>query len=150
MFGKNHRSVDHSTSHLSSLVSLWSNIRKHLLFSGSSCAETLLWQKRLIPTPFYLKSISFFVNLWHITLSLNHFIMYAAVGAKKLASQKRKLLLSMKTLLLLLTKSPNARKFCFSVCFLSFFCFFHFRLLAYSDHYRKFAGFDSLKSIKKH
>ena len=32
--------------------------------------------------------------------------------------------LSMKTLLLLLTKSPYARKFCFSVCFLSFFRFF--------------------------
>ena len=39
-------------------MSLWSNIWKHL-FSGSSCAETLLWQKLLIPTPFYLESISF-------------------------------------------------------------------------------------------
>ena len=39
-------------------MSLWSNIRKHLLFSGSSRAETLLWQKQLIPTPFYLKGIS--------------------------------------------------------------------------------------------
>ena len=43
---------------LPSSVSLWSNIRKHLLFSGSSRAETLLSQKQLIPTPFYLKSIS--------------------------------------------------------------------------------------------
>ena len=34
------------------------NIRKHLLFSGSSCAETLLWQKQPIPASFYLKSIS--------------------------------------------------------------------------------------------
>ena len=80
---------------------------------------------------FILKKYLSFVNLCHITLSLNHSIMYAAVGAKKLASQERKLLLSMKTLLLLLTKSPNARKFCFFVCFLSFFCFFRFRLLAY-------------------
>ena len=47
-----------SVSHLSSSVSLWSNIQKHLLFSGFSCAETLLLQQLLIPTPFYLKSIS--------------------------------------------------------------------------------------------
>ena len=39
-------------------MSLWSNIRKHLLFSGSSRAEILLWQKQLIPAPSYLKSIS--------------------------------------------------------------------------------------------
>ena len=32
----------------------------------------------------------------------------------------------MKHLSLLLTNSPHARKFCFSVCFLSFFCFFLF------------------------
>ena len=40
--------------------------------------------------------------------------------------RKNKHLLSMKTLLLLLNKSPNMRKFCFSVCFLSFFRFFSF------------------------
>ena len=45
--------------------------------------------------------------------------------------QRNKLRLSMKTLLLLLTKSLNARKFCFSVCFLSFFRFFRFRFLFY-------------------
>ena len=54
---------------------------------------------------------------------------------------------SMKTLLLLLTKSPNARKSCLFVCFLSFF---RFRFLAYWDLYCKFAGFDSLKPIKKY
>ena len=43
---------------LPSSVGLWSNIQKHLLFSGSSSAETLLWQKQLIPAPFYLKRIS--------------------------------------------------------------------------------------------
>ena len=80
---------------------------------------------------FLLKKYLIFVNLCHITLSLNNSIMYAAGGAKNLASQKRNLLLSINTLLLLLTKSPNARKFCFFVCFLSFFCFFRFRLLAY-------------------
>ena len=39
-------------------MNLWSNIRKHLLFSRSSSAETLIWQKQLILAPFYLKSIS--------------------------------------------------------------------------------------------
>ena len=39
-------------------MSLWSDIRKYLLFSGSSSAEAILWQKQLIPAPFYLKSIS--------------------------------------------------------------------------------------------
>ena len=46
--------------------------------------------------------------------------------------QKNSLWLLMKTLLLLLTKSPNARKFCFSDCSLSsfrFFSFSFFRLL---------------------
>ena len=55
--------------------------------------------------------------------------------------RRAKLRLSMKTLLLL-TKSPYARKFCFWVCFLSFF---HFCFLAYWDHYCKFAGCESLK-----
>ena len=37
-----------------------------------------------------------------------------------------------------------ARKICFFVCSLSFFCFFHFCFLAYWDYcdYRKFAEFD--------
>ena len=36
----------------------------------------------------------------------------------------------MKTLLLLLSKSPNARKFCLFLCFLSFFHYFCFLFLA--------------------
>ena len=47
----------------------------------------------------------------------------------------KRLWLSMKTLLLLLTKSHYSRKFCFSVCFRSFFCFFLFCFLTYWDHY---------------
>ena len=39
-------------------MSLWSNIQKHLLFSGSSSAETLFCQKQLVPAPFYFKRIS--------------------------------------------------------------------------------------------
>ena len=34
------------------------SLRKHLLFSGSSSAETLLWQKQLIHAPFYLKRVA--------------------------------------------------------------------------------------------
>ena len=50
-------------------VSLWSNLRKYLLLSGSSCAETVLWQKLLISAPFYEKWLEhlIFVNLNHIT-----------------------------------------------------------------------------------
>ena len=75
--------------------------------------------------------------------------MYATVGTKKLANQKRKLLLSMKTLLLILIKSPYARNFLFLRLPYVFF-FFRFRFLAYWDHYHKFAGFDSLNPIKKY
>ena len=63
---------------------------------------------------------------------------------------RSKLLPSIKTLLLFLTKAPNARKLCFSPCFLSFFRFFRFRFLAYWDHYYKFEGFDSLRLLKKY
>ena len=44
----------------------------------------------------------------------------------------KKLWFSMKTLLLLLTKSPYARKICFLVCFLSFFRFFFFVFVVWS------------------
>ena len=48
------------------------NIRRHVLFSGCSCTETLLWQKQLIPAPFYLKSISLLLIsatlLYHSTI----------------------------------------------------------------------------------
>ena len=99
----------------------------------------------------YLKTSSFF---WiflcrnsSLTKTTDSYSFLCCCWRKKLVSQNRKLLLSMKTLLLLLTKSCNARKFCFSVCFLSFF---RFRFLTYWDHYRKFARFDSLKTIKKY
>ena len=77
---------------------------------------------------FLLKKYPIVVNLSHVTLSLNHSIICCW---RRNQRARNKLLRSMKTLLLLLTKSPNARKFCFFVCFLSFFCFFRFRLLAY-------------------
>ena len=62
--------------------------------------------------------------------------------------RRKKLRASMKALLLLLTKSPNAKK----IVFLSAFClsFFCFCFLTYWDHYRKYAGFDSYKPLKKY
>ena len=62
----------------------------------------------------------------------------------------KKLWFLMKTLLLLLAKSPYARKICFLVCFLSFFrvFLFCFCCLVYWDHYNKYAGYDSLKPRK--
>ena len=103
---------------------LQSNFRKHLLFSGSSCAESLFQQKPLFSAPLYSQQ-------W------DHFI---ALNLSTIPSCWTKLWLSMK-ILLLLTKSPYGRKFCFLVCFLSFF---RFCFLTYWDHYCKFAGCDSL------
>ena len=92
---------------------LWLNLRKCLLFPGSPRAENLLRQKPLIPSiPFHPDKNS-------------HSIM------PSFCWQKSNLWLSMETLLLLLTKSPNARKFCFSCCSLFFFSFFRFRFLVY-------------------
>ena len=51
-----------------------------------------------------------------------------------------------------LTNSPYARKFCFSVRFLTFFLsfFFRFRFLVYCDDHRKFARFVSFDFFKKY
>ena len=44
-------------------VRLWSKIFENIFFSsGFSCAETFLWQKQLIPAPFYLKSFLLLLN----------------------------------------------------------------------------------------
>ena len=85
----------------------------------------------------------FLISIILHSLSLDHFIVSSFFWQKK-----NNPWLSMKTLLLHLTKSPNARKFCFSGCCLSFFRFFRFRYLAYWDHYCKFARFDSLKPLQ--
>ena len=81
----------------------------------------------------------FLISITLHSLSLGHSIM------SSFCWQKKNLWLLMKTLLLLLTKSPNARKFCFLGCSLSFF---RFRFLAYWDHYCKFARFDSLETLQ--
>ena len=78
---------------------------------------------------FLLKKYLIVVNLSNITLSLNHSIMYVCCWRRN-QQARNKLLPSMKTFLLLLTKSSNARNFCFSLCFIFFFVFC-FRFLAY-------------------
>ena len=80
---------------------------------------------------FLLKKYLIVVNLSNITLSLNHSIIYVMSCCQRRNDRARnKLLPSMKTFLLLLTKSPNARNFCFSFYFVSFFRFFCFHFLA--------------------
>ena len=109
----------------------------------------------------YLKTSSFFwiflcrnSSLTKTTDSCSSLLLISAtlyvccLGRNQRA--RSKLLPSIKTLLLFLTKAPNARKLCFSPCFLSFFRFFRFRFLAYWDHYYKFEGFDSLRLLKKY
>ena len=93
------------------------NICKHLIFSGSRNSSLT---KTTYSCPFQLKKYLIVVNLSHITLCLNHSFMYA-VGEE---TSEPEISYSMKTLLVLLTNSPNARKFCFSLCFLSFFSLF--------------------------
>ena len=104
-------------------VSLWSNIRKHLLFSGSSRAEIFLWQKQLIPAPFYLKSISLLLisaTLLYLWTILSYM---SAVGEEHSEPETSYCLL--KTFLLLLIKSPNARNLFLPLLyvFLSLFSF---------------------------
>ena len=79
---------------------------------------------------FLIKKYCIAVNLSNINLSLNHSIMYVCCWRRN-QQARNNLLPSMKTLLLLLVKSPNARNFCFSLYFMSFFSFFCFRFLAY-------------------
>ena len=99
------------------------NILKHLIFSGS---RKVSLTKRTYSCSFQLKKYLIVINLSHITLSLDHSFMYA-VGKE---TSEPETSYSMKTLLLLLTKSPNARKFLplLSV-FLKFFFVFVFRTI---------------------
>ena len=75
---------------------------------------------------FLLKTYLIVVNLSNInlsTLSLNHSMVYVCCWQRNQRA-RNKLFPLMKTFLLLLTKSPNSRNFCFSLCFMSFFYFF--------------------------
>ena len=97
---------------------------------------------------FLLKAFLIVVNLSNITLSLNHSNMYVYCWQRNQRASN-KLLTQINDFLLLLTKSPNVRIFCFSLCFLSLFCYFFHFFPAYWDHYPTFAGLDSLKPLKK-
>ena len=95
-------------------VSLRSNLQEHLLLSGSYCAHILLWQNHWL----YLLSPK---NNWSMSLFLISITLYISQPFHQFCCwQGNKLRASMKTLLLLLIKSPNTIKF----CFLTFFCFF--------------------------
>ena len=106
------------------------NTQKHFLFPGSSCAETLPWQKTTDSCSFLLKKYLIVVNLSHITLSLTLFYpFYLDCFWRRNLLARTKLFFLMKTLFQLFSKSPNARKFCFSFCFLSFYRFFFLFLI---------------------
>ena len=79
---------------------------------------------------FLLKKYLVVVNLSNITLSLNHSIMYVCCWRRNQRA-RNKLLPSMKTFLLLLTKSPNTSNFFVSLCLMYLFRFVRFRFLAY-------------------
>ena len=70
------------------------------------------------------------INLNNITLSLNHSFIYVCCWRRNQRARNT-LFPSMKNFLLLLSKSPNARNFFFSLCFMYLFRFFRFRFLAY-------------------
>ena len=91
-----------------------------------------LMQKNFFDKSFWFQLLSTKYNWISITfrsLSLGHSII------SSFCYQKNNLWLSMKKKLL--TKSPNARKFCFSACSLTFFCFFRSCFLVYWDPYCK-------------
>ena len=129
-------------------MSWWSNIQKHLLFSGSSSAETLLWQKQLVPALFYLKRISLLsISATFFYLSTNPSCM-SAVG-EETSDPEISYCLQWKSF----CPSPLSHlmpETFVSLCFMSLFHFFCFCFPAYWDHYHKFTGFDSLKPLKKY
>ena len=106
------------------------NIRRHVLFFWMFLYRNSSLTKATDSCSFLLKKYFIVVNLSHITLSLNHSMMCVCCWRRNQRTRNM-LLPSIKCLLLLLTKSPNARKCCFSVCFLPFFRFFRFRFLVY-------------------
>ena len=118
-------------------MSLRSKISKNILFSGSSCAETLLWQKQLIPASFYLKGISFLlISVTLLYLSTISSYM-SAVGQE---TSKLKTSCCVRWELYCFSSRSHlmpedfvfSSAFCYSFIFL--FCF-----LDYWHHYCKFA-----------
>ena len=91
-------------------------------------------------------------NEWIISLFLISVLLHnlsVSHSTFLLLAKKTRFDFQSKTLLLLFTKSPNMRKFCSSVCSLTFFRFLRFCFLDYWDDYCKCAGFDSFKPPAK-
>ena len=106
-------------------------ISKNIFFFPNFLMQKIFFDKnhwfQLLSTKNDLIISLLLISITLHSLSLSHSIM------SSFCWQKYNLWLSMKTLLLLLTKSPNARKLCFSDCSLYFFPFFRFRFLTYWD-----------------
>ena len=111
------------------------NIRKHVLFFW-----IFLYRRSFLTKP--TDSCSFLLKRYLVVVPSLLFHHACLLLVKKLTISRYAITPWMKPLLLLLTKSPNARKFCSSICF------FRFRFLAYWGDYCKFAWFDSLKPLK--
>ena len=102
-----------------------SNYRKTSSFSWIFQCRISFLRKTTDSCSFLLKKYLIVANLSNITLSLNHSIMYVCCWRRN-QRVRSKLLPSVKTILLLLTKSSNVRNFCFSLCLMFFFLFFLF------------------------
>ena len=89
------------------------------------------------------------ISLFSISSALNTFLNPSMPAVcKQYKTGRGRPRVKKETLLLSLTKSPYARKFCFSVHFLSFLRFFCFSVCW--DDYRIPAGFYSFEPIKKY
>ena len=101
-------------------MSLWSNIRKHFLFLN------LLVQKLFFDKNHWFQLLST-KNDWNISLFLIPNTLHISHPFHHVCCWRRnKLWISMKTLLLLLTKSCNERNFVSTSCFCLSFVFFVF------------------------
>ena len=106
---------------------------KNIFFSLDLLLQKLFYDKnhwfQLLSTKNYEIISLLLISITLHSLSVNHSIV-SSVGEEALAFDKNFIATPHQV------TPPYARKF----CFFSFFHFFHFSLLAYWDHYSKFAG----------
>ena len=100
-----------------------------MLFHTTYFSEFVLWSNIISENLFFfldlfVHKLIFDKNSWFLLLSLNYSIMYA-VGKETSKPETCYCLASMKTFLLLLTKSPNTRNFLplSALCLFRFFIF---------------------------
>ena len=102
-----------------------------MLFHTTYFSEFVLWSNIISENLFFfldlfVHKLIFDKNSWFLLLSLNYSIMYA-VGKETSKPETCYCLASMKTFLLLLTKSPNTRNFlplsALCLCFVFSFSF---------------------------